>query len=686
MYILHLALGGCLTAPDVNYGVTEDTGGHIGYILGAANAQAMQAGVSQVDIVTRAFDDVHLGAIHAVTAQPVAPNLTIRRLTTDTTHYLAKEALAAEVPALTQQFVSLLRSMAQRPDVIHAHFADAAQMAQAAKTAFGIPFVYTPHSLGVDKQACSGHAADPALHTRITLERAALEQADAIIVSSRDEAERQIRQYGLHLNHKVHRIWPGTSMAPAADQTCASALACLEGTLADPAKPLILAIARPVRRKNLTALAEVFAATPALHMHANLVILAGQHDAVGREGQEVIAALKSIAARPAMKGRFAIPARHSPTDVAEFYTLAARSNGLLVNPALHEPFGLTLLEAASFGVPVVSTRHGGPQDILTHLRNGLSVEPTDNAEIASALQRMLGDPLLWDAASTTGVNRVATLSWDRWADEVAVVYQGLATPRNRSDHRLLVCDIDHTLTGCRAGARAFSEWSKSRTIGFAIATGRNVDDARRVLHAWDLPQPDTYITSVGTEIHHPNREGAPELCQKYADWLDQFWNRARVLSVLEATTIPLQPAPEQRRWKLCCFGTARNAETIERALDDAKVPAKVIASHGQFIDIVPVNGGKGNAVAFLAGRMGIRPRDCITAGDSGNDLDMLRVGGLNVLVGNALPETWKIAHLPNVFKATRPHAGGVLEGLAKAGLSMPLALTAVPYVQLDAAE
>ncbi|WP_280321336.1 hypothetical protein [Sulfitobacter faviae] len=34
MFICHIALGGCLTAPSVNYGVTEDTGGHIAYILG----------------------------------------------------------------------------------------------------------------------------------------------------------------------------------------------------------------------------------------------------------------------------------------------------------------------------------------------------------------------------------------------------------------------------------------------------------------------------------------------------------------------------------------------------------------------------------------------------------------------------------------------------------------------------
>ena len=41
MRILHIALAGCLKAPPVDYGITEDTGGHIAYVLGAAVAQSL---------------------------------------------------------------------------------------------------------------------------------------------------------------------------------------------------------------------------------------------------------------------------------------------------------------------------------------------------------------------------------------------------------------------------------------------------------------------------------------------------------------------------------------------------------------------------------------------------------------------------------------------------------------------
>lgn len=37
--------------------------------------------------------------------------------------------------------------------------------------------------------------------------------------------------------------------------------------------------------------------------------------------------------------------------------------GVFVNPALVEPFGLTLIEAAAYGLPMVATKNGGPVDI-----------------------------------------------------------------------------------------------------------------------------------------------------------------------------------------------------------------------------------------------------------------------------------------------------------------------------------
>jgi sucrose-phosphate synthase len=263
--IIHLALGGCLKAPPVHFGVTADTGGHIAYVLDAATHQALRADVDEVLIVTRAFVDTRLDPVHAQLEEAVAPTVSIRRLATSDRRYLEKEALAAELPALTDAFCDMLMRMERLPDVIHAHFADAAAVAMAAQRRFGIPFVYTPHALGIDKR--TQRIECPGLDARIASERAAIVGASAIVVSTGEEALRQIGGYGVDLGDRVTVIAPGVPRRGrmAGPNTLAERLG---DWLDRPELPIILAIARPVAKKNLTALAHAYAADPALRAQA----------------------------------------------------------------------------------------------------------------------------------------------------------------------------------------------------------------------------------------------------------------------------------------------------------------------------------------------------------------------------------------------------------------------------------
>ena len=68
-----------------------------------------------------------------------------------------------------------------------------------------------------------------------------------------------------------------------------------------------------------------------------------------------------------------------------------RLSNVFVNPALHEPFGLTLVEAAAAGVPVVATRNGGPADIVATIGHGVLIDPEDTAAISAAIRAIVGD-------------------------------------------------------------------------------------------------------------------------------------------------------------------------------------------------------------------------------------------------------------------------------------------------------
>ncbi|WP_199860267.1 HAD family hydrolase [Sphingomonas sp. CFBP 8760] len=665
VFVMHLALGGCLKAPPVRYGLTADTGGHIAYIMEAALAQAEMPEIERISIVTRRFDDPALGADHDRATERMGDRITIDRIGTANTAYLEKEALLADRPAFLAALHAHLAALPRRPDAIHAHFADAAEIAMAVRERWGIPFVYTPHALGIDKRA--QQVGGDGLNVRIAEERAAIAAADAIIVSTRDEADRQIAAYGVaDAASRLHCLSPGAPSRPAGRGT--GVIDTVDAMLADPGKPIVLAIARPVRKKNLAALVRAYAATPTLAERANLVILAGQQDD-GRcsiEEREVIAELRRLCADPALQGRVALPARHDEADVEALYRRAA-AGGVFVNPALHEPFGLTLIEAAAAGVPVVATRHGGPSEIVATVGHGLLVDPRDEAAIGAACLAIISDAALHRRLAGAARAHAGHYSWANYAAGSVAVYAGL-----RRMPILLASDIDNTLTGCTAGAAAFAAWNRTRELGYVVATGRSFAAARKVLAQWRLPEPDAFIVDVGTRIMLPTPGGGWHEWDNYAVALDRDWDRPAVVAALAPLALTAQPHETEGPHKLSFFGDATDAATIRAALTAAGLATRVVFSHGELIDVLAPHAGKAAAIAAYAARRGLSLADCIAAGDSGNDIDMLEACGHAIVVGNAGAELDGLTPRAGLNRVRGRHAAGVMEGLAAIGIVPPV--------------
>lgn len=675
MRVMSLALGGCIKAPPVAFGLTEDTGGHITYALGAARALATREDVTAVEIVTRLIDDPDLGSAYAQPYEVVGPGLAIRRIDSGTRAYLSKEAGVADRPAFIAAFLRHLEAAEHRPDVIHAHFADAAEVAAAARARFGIPFIYTAHSLGIDK-ATSGGAGGAALDERIAHEGRAIVAADAIIASSRDEAERQLMLYPGAAPARIHCVPPGAALEEDAAPDVARAEALVAPFLKDPTKPILLAIARPVRKKNLAALVDLYAADTDLRQRCNLVVVAGLRDAPdsGEEEQRsVIGSLIDRLDRHDLYGSLALPKRHAAGDVAGLYALATASRGVFVNPALTEPYGLTLTEAATHGLPVVATMHGGPADIVARLGHGRIADPNDPTRFADAIRRLIDDPAEWDRASRNGLTRSRALGWPTYAARFMDIARGVieraqrpaAMIRRPAFDDLLLSDIDHTLTGCAIGAGALCDLIRTRpALGFGVATGRSLQEAQRLLDEWIYPDPDLLITSVGSEIYW--REGRTLVADDgFARHIADGWRPRAVASALESLA-DLQPQPpvDQRRFKLSYFaGSEAVASRVRARLAEAGVAARVIYSHGRLLDVLPARAGKGAAMLWVAQRLGLPLSRVHAAGDSGNDLDMLQACPNAIVVANHEPALAALRATGRAYFARRPHAAGVLEAL-----------------------
>ena len=665
LFIMHLALGGCLGVPPIRYGITSDTGGHIAYVLGAAVAQADLRRVEKISLVTRLFDEDDLGEQYTRPQERLTDKIQIVRIQSTNRSYLEKEALAADLPAFSTAFCEHLAGVGRLPDVIHAHFADAASVALIARTRFGIPFVYTPHALGLDKRQTAGGNA--IINNRIERERDAMAEADAIIVSSENEALSQIAAYGVAAaKTKTSCIPPGAPTRPVMPKHTASTI-CATKDLADPSKPIILSIARPVFKKNLLAVVRAYRDSAALMDKANLVLIAGQH-ACGKssiEERQVLSEIRRLCELPALQGRVAFPPVHGDAEIAALYAKAALG-GVFVNPALHEPFGLTLIEAAQAGVPVVATRNGGAADIVAALGHGILIDPLNEDEISLSCLSVISDKMLHKTFSRAARKNLFKYDWRRYAKKSVSLYASL-----QRGPRLLAADVDNTLTGCLSGSELFARWRAQAQIPLVLATGRSLSGAIDVLAEWHLPEPDVFIVDNGTRVALRAANNKWELCNDYATLLDNGWDRDAVISTLSGLGLDSQPSETCGPHKLSFFGHQAAADEVRLTLEKAGLNARVIFSHGHLIDVIAPRAGKAAALAWVAARYNLGLNDCVAAGDSGNDLDMLAACGGAIAVINGGHELDSLESRPGLIRVTERHANGVMEGLASFGLVPP---------------
>jgi len=192
------------------------------------------------------------------------------------------------------------------------------------------------------------------------------------------------------------------------------------GKLDDPTRRPIFSMARLDRIKNLTGLAELFGKSPELQERCNLILVAGKLNPVDSSDHEEIAEIEKlyeIIDRYNLHGRLRwLGVRLAKGDSGEIYRVIADRQGLFVQPALFEAFGLTILEAMVSGLPTFATRFGGPSEIIQDGVNGFLINPTQHEETAARLLEFVSkcdqNPEFWQQISRKGIDRVySTYTW-----------------------------------------------------------------------------------------------------------------------------------------------------------------------------------------------------------------------------------------------------------------------------------
>ncbi|KAL6974104.1 putative protein serine/threonine kinase, partial [Sarracenia purpurea var. burkii] len=385
--------------------------------------------------------------------------------------YIPKELLWPHIPEFVDGALSHVIQMSKVlgeqiggghpvwPVAIHGHYADAGDAAALLSGALNVPMLFTGHSLGRDKLEQllrQGRLSKDEINTtykimrRIEAEELSLDASEIVITSTRQEVDEQWRLYDgfdpvleRKLRARIRRnvscygrfmprmvvMSPGMEFHNIVPQDVDSET---EGnadqpTYPDPPiwseimhlfsnqrKPMILALARPDPKKNPTTRVKAFGECRPLRELANMTLIMGNRDDVDEMSSTSASVLLSILKlidKYDLYGQVAYPKHHRQSDVPDIYRLAAKTKGVFINPAFIEPFGLTLIEAAAHGLPIVATKNGGPVDIHRVLDNGLLVDPHDELSIAGALLKLVADKHLWAKCRQNGLKNIHLFSW-----------------------------------------------------------------------------------------------------------------------------------------------------------------------------------------------------------------------------------------------------------------------------------
>jgi sucrose-phosphate synthase len=695
LYLLLISIHGLIRATDLELGRDADTGGQTKYVVDLARALSESQEVAQVDLVTRRIVADEVAADYGELEESLTPDARIVRIEAGPDAYIPKEQLWDYLDVFTDNLLDWLNRQPRRPDVIHAHYADAGYVGVRLSNITGIPLVFTGHSLGRDKRRrllARGLDREDLeqrykMSRRIEAEEEVLANASLVVTSTHNEVEDQYELYDYYDPRCMTVIPPGTDLEmfhpPQPGEREYPFARNLARFLKKPGKPMILALSRPDERKNIATLLEAYGDSAKLQQVSNLVIVAGNRDDIREmdEGaQAVFKELLLLIDYYDLYGKVAVPKHHKSQQVPEIYRLAASLGGVFINPALTEPFGLTLLEAAATGLPVVATENGGPVDIIGNCHNGLLVDPLDKEAITTALLHLLRNAEEWKTLSDNGIQGVRKhYSWQAHASSYLERIRPLLVappplpkkPTGRRPmlyhDRAIFSDLDQSLLGDPAALKNFIELVRRnrKCASFGIATGRRLDSALAVMGKFNIPLPDVLLTSLGTEIYY-----APQLTADTA-WgvhVDFHWNPQGVRRVLDELPglIP-QRKGEQSRFKVSYHydpAIAPSIDEINALLRHAELTANVVHAFGQFLDIIPVRASKGLALRYVAQKWEIPLEHILAAGGSGADEDMIRGNTLAVVVANRHHEELSgLVDLDRVYFAQSPFAGGIVEAI-----------------------
>lgn len=224
--------------------------------------------------------------------------------------------------------------------------------------------------------------------------RQAAENSDAIIAVSEFTAD-QVNSLLAIPRERIRVIPHGVRMPSSIDESAREKVILFVGALQ--------------KRKNVIRLVEAFEALPPDWQ----LVLAGASDGFGAEQ-----ILQRVQASP-RREQIRVTGYVSERNLEHLYSVAS----IFAFPSLGEGFGIPILEAMAYGVPVVTSRRSALAEAAGDV--GFLIDPFQVEEIKHTLKYLIENPAIRLDFGSQGRQRAKLFSWSRAGEATHAVYREL---------------------------------------------------------------------------------------------------------------------------------------------------------------------------------------------------------------------------------------------------------------------
>ena len=227
---------------------------------------------------------------------------------------------------------------------------------------------------------------------------------------------------------------------------------------------------------------------------------------------------------------------------------------------------------------------------------------------------------------------------------------------------LLATDLDGTFLGGNAAARSrlYQLVATHPDIQLVFVTGRGLEAVLPLLADPSIPTPDFVIADVGASVAN-GRTLQPLL--EIQESIDARWPGERIVAdaLGHISALQRQEVPQERRCSFFCEAHHIDDE-VRRIVED--LDCDMLFSAGKYFDVLPRGVNKGSTLERLIAHLGVDRSEVLVAGDTLNDLSMMRLGLRGVCVGKSERELLDVTRdEASVYHARAAGAGGIVEAI-----------------------